>query len=45
VDEDRSLTGIPWHVIQRGNKRAACFYCTDDYHRSLQDIAASRQTG
>jgi len=26
-----TLAGIPHHIIQRGNNRAACFYCEDDY--------------
>ena len=26
-----SLPGIPWHIIQRGNNRAVCFYSEDDY--------------
>jgi len=25
------LAGIPWHIIQRGNNRTACFYTEDDY--------------
>lgn len=34
-----AVAGIPWHIIQRGNNRTACFYCTDDYHRYLRDLA------
>ena len=30
-----ALAGIPWHIIQRGNNRSACFYARDDYHRYL----------
>jgi putative transposase len=26
-----SLPGIPWHIIQRGNNRAACFHAEEDY--------------
>jgi putative transposase len=26
-----AVPGIPWHIIQRGNNRSACFYSTDDY--------------
>lgn len=26
-----SIPGIPWHIIQRGNNRSACFYAEDDY--------------
>lgn len=25
------LPGIPAHIVQRGNNRAACFFCDDDY--------------
>ena len=25
------LSGVPCHVIQRGNNRSACFFCEDDY--------------
>jgi putative transposase len=30
-----SIAGIPWHIIQRGNNRSACFYADEDYHRYL----------
>lgn len=30
-----SMPGIPWHIIQRGNNRSACFYADEDYHRYL----------
>lgn len=26
-----SIAGIPWHIIQRGNNRSACFYREEDY--------------
>lgn len=26
-----SIPGVPWHIIQRGNNRAPCFYHEDDY--------------
>ncbi|HQS57192.1 MAG TPA: transposase [Gallionellaceae bacterium] len=26
-----SILGIPWHIIQRGNNRSACFYAEDDF--------------
>lgn len=26
-----SIPGIPWHIIQRGNNRAVCFYAEEDY--------------
>ena len=30
-----ALGGIPWHIIQRGNNRAVCFYAEDDYQSYL----------
>ncbi|MEJ2177328.1 MAG: transposase [Gammaproteobacteria bacterium] len=30
-----ALGGIPWHIIQRGNNRSACFFSSDDYVRYL----------
>lgn len=33
-----SVPGIPWHIIQRGNNRAACFYADEDYRRYLHDL-------
>lgn len=35
-----ALAGIPWHVIQRGNNRTACFYTEDDYRYYLQHLEA-----
>ena len=29
------VQGIPWHIIQRGNNRSACFYSEDDYRKYL----------
>ena len=26
-----SIPGVPWHIIRRGNNRAACFYTEQDY--------------
>lgn len=26
-----AVPGVPWHIIQRGNHRRACFFCEDDY--------------
>lgn len=34
-----SVPGIPWHIIQRGNNRSACFYAEKDYRRYLDDLA------
>ena len=33
-----SLPGIPWHIIQRGNNRAACFFSDDDYRLYLDQL-------
>ena len=33
-----AVAGIPWHIIQRGNNRSACFYAEVDYRRYLQDL-------
>lgn len=30
-----AIAGIPWHIIQRGNNRTACFYTDDDYRYYL----------
>lgn len=38
------LPGIPTHVIQRGNDRAACFFAEDDYRYYLQALDEARQT-
>lgn len=41
-----NLPGIPWHIIQRGNNRSACFYAEDDYRRyldTLQEMAEKYQ--
>jgi len=34
-----SFPGIPWHVIQRGNNRSACFFADEDYHLYLDHLA------
>jgi putative transposase len=26
-----AIPGVPWHLIQRGNNRAVCFYAEEDY--------------
>ncbi|MDQ3566033.1 MAG: transposase [Pseudomonadota bacterium] len=33
-----SLPGIPWHIIQRGNNRSACFFAEDDYRFYLDRL-------
>lgn len=38
-----SISGIPWHIIQRGNNRSVCFYAEDDfqfYLHYLEEFAA-----
>ncbi|MEE9342167.1 MAG: transposase [Gammaproteobacteria bacterium] len=34
-----AIAGIPWHIIQRGNNRSACFYTDEDYRRYLKTLA------
>jgi putative transposase len=34
-----SLPRIPWHIIQRGNNRPACFFAEDDYRFYLERLA------
>jgi len=33
------VPGIPWHIIQRGNNRMACFYEKCDYQYFLKTLA------
>lgn len=33
-----SMPGIPWHIIQRGNNRTACFYADEDYQFYLDTL-------
>ena len=33
-----SIPGIPWHIIQRGNNKTACFYSNDDYEYYLYHL-------
>jgi putative transposase len=33
-----SVAGIPWHIIQRGNNRSACFYSEEDYLFYLEQL-------
>jgi putative transposase len=32
------VPGIPWHIVQRGNNRSACFYCAADYRYYLSTL-------
>jgi len=34
-----AIAGIPWHIIQRGNDRSACFYNNDDYENFLETLS------
>ena len=34
------IPGIPWHIIQRGNNRAVCFYAEADYLFYLEHLDA-----
>jgi len=33
-----AIAGIPWHIIQRGNNRCACFYLDNDYRYYLATL-------
>ena len=39
-----SVPVIPWHIIQRGNNRNACFYSDDDYHYYLETLIEQADT-
>ena len=34
-----AVPGIPWHIIQGGNNRTACFYAETDYDYFLNTLA------
>lgn len=34
-----AVPGIPWHIIQRGNNRSACFFTEDDYWIYLDTLS------
>ena len=36
-----NLSGVPQHIIQRGNNREPCFYSARDYQRYLDDLKHS----
>ena len=38
-----AIPGIPWHIIQRGNNRSACFYSEEDYRRYLDTLREQAQ--
>jgi REP element-mobilizing transposase RayT len=33
-----AIAGIPWHIIQRGNNRGACFFHEEDYRFYLEQL-------
>ena len=38
-----AIAGIPWHIIQRGNNRSACFYTQEDYRIYLETLSAQAE--
>jgi putative transposase len=34
-----AIAGVPWHIVQRGNNRSACFFCHQDYRYYLETLA------
>jgi len=36
-----SVAGVPWHIIQRGNNRSACFFSDEDYQYYLDTFNTS----
>ncbi len=36
-----NLSGVPQHIIQRGNTRESCFYSIEDYQQYLDDLKQS----
>jgi REP element-mobilizing transposase RayT len=36
-----AIAEIPWHIIQRGNNRSACFYADGDYLRYARRLNSS----
>ncbi|MGA8260443.1 MAG: transposase [Arenicellales bacterium] len=33
-----AIAGIPWHIVQRGNNRSACFFRDEDYRCYLETL-------
>jgi len=33
-----SVAGVPWHIIQRGKNRSACFFSDEDYQYYLDTL-------
>jgi len=38
-----AVAGIPWHIVQRGNNRSACFYTESDYLVYLDQLKQQAQ--
>ena len=38
-----AIADVPWHIIQRGNNRSACFYADDDYRFYLEVLNEQRK--
>lgn len=38
-----AVAGIPWHIVQRGNNRSACFFRDEDYRYYLDTLAQQAQ--
>jgi REP element-mobilizing transposase RayT len=38
-----AIAGIPWHIIQRGNNRCACFFHEEDYRFYLEQLSTQAQ--
>jgi len=39
-----AIAGVPWHIIQRGNNRSACFYAENDHLVYLDLLKRQAQT-
>ncbi|MGE0485255.1 MAG: transposase [Gammaproteobacteria bacterium] len=35
-----AIAEIPWHIVQRGNNRSACFFAAADYHFYLATLSS-----
>jgi putative transposase len=38
-----TVSGVPWHIVQRGNNRCACFYAPADYEYYLSTLGEQAQ--
>ncbi len=39
-----NLPGVPQHIVQRGNNRAACFYDERDLRQYFDDLKTSAES-